>query len=814
MKTLKIIMLLICLSPVSLSALLPITTDVNHIISDMEEISKLFPRREGSAEEKALVDFIMANCRDPRWTLREETFDEAPGYHSFSRIITLEIPGRRADTLIITLPLTPGESENNGPNRGGAMNLALALALVRELKTSIPPVTLQILFLGAETSPLGGENPYSAAYPLGTQYFLSGFFPEQPAAFLCLDLGDNPGPLSVEIWGERRSISPRWLIEKTAENLDRTNLVYSIAPGEFFFGSGGAGDSGALQKILAGEYSAIGLRTLPARSWGQPGRGLKNPSEDPYRDWLHSFFFFLSVFIEDNGEGFPRSQETNFQMIQWQNRTFLIPEAWYMGILILIPSLMLLYPFLARRRFKRYLLLTGRHWFLFPLVFLQALLFLFITTLTVEAILNLKQAAFLWRKFPLSFFLFKISGALFLFFLSLRVRLFFRSRRSRRFRQFRRREDFLPENRSRVSALGVFRPSYQTAMALIFLLGIFFLISAWKLSLAYPVLWALIFVLLFSLVRNRFLKVLFFLLSALWPLYLLSGAFRSGHPETLRFFLLSPLAGNTFLALAALPYILLLFRLSSLFFPRPRSKRLVRNLFLALSGAAALSSGIFLLYSPPFAPGEVQPILLRDEITPPSQEPPLPDGPAVQGGEGGAARRFFIESPAPFAIRELDYGGSLFTLPRTGRQMERSFPFLPPAPVIESQSTAFLDQREWLWTFKNPPGEAPPDLVRFFLFPQEERLMVLYSNFPYTIGAGGQVSFHIGLYPPQPLEIRVILPGETRFWGRFETERNFSLSFAGDPQTGVLFKTPAPPGARLFELQVRQTRTLWTGGEP
>ena len=693
-KAATLLVLLIFTLP--LWALLPVTNDPELIISDINRISKLFPRTEGSEGESELLDYIRSRLSDREIRFSETDFQNAAGYHSFSRILQVDIPGDKPDTLIIAVPLDSRHAA--GPEGStGALNIALALSLVTELRDYTPPVSIKVLFLGAQEG-LTGE-----AF-LGSRRFLADFFPDYPVAVLYLDIPDTGGRLDLRIGG-RGVISPRWLIQRTTRALNRTALPYQVASDEArFFRLGFASEATPIEPFLEAGYPALLLE----------GR-TDSPAGD-LRNWTRSFFFFISNFLDTNQEGFPSGGESHYQFFRWGGDTYLIPEARYMAFLILVPAALLIYPFFARRRFSRYLRLMGRHVWMVPVVVGLVFLFLLLGTLVLESVLRIQNTPDLWMDRPVSFFLLKITGALTLFWVTHKLL------------------KFLPFSR---------RGNFYSASALVLLLLVLFLVSAINVSFSYLFLWSFVFGFLFTVFRSRFLKSLFLLASMSWMFAFLVSVFSQPQTELARLLLLSRFRGNALMALILVPYIFLFIRLSFLFFiPRKRVRKWTDRGILAVLGILTAGLLLQLFLSRPYPPDRTFPLELLDET---AGDPPV--------------RTLTLTAPAPFGTDTLSLEGLELEVAPSARTAVFHPEESLPEPSISLEVIPFLARREIRLTLSGGGDVPPPDEVRLVLSGgNREDLVVLDSNFPYTLEAGS-VTFHVGIHPPLPLVMDFILPG-------------------------------------------------------
>lgn len=300
--------------------------------------------------------------------------------------------------------------------------------------------------------------------------------------------------------------------------------------------------------------------------------------------------FFFTFFIDESSEGFPVEEDTHYLFFQMGNRFLIIPETQYVIILIAVLGILLLYPFFARRRFRRYFHMMRRHLWILPVMVTIIFLFLFLGTLTVNALLALKGDPQLWHTNPIPFYLLKISGALLCYVLTFRL-----------FKKFH------------FSRKG----NFYSAAALLLLLLDLVIISFINISFSYYILWSFLFAFLLSTFRHRSLKVACLFFSMIWLFKYLFDIFTFPQEELIQILLLSRVKGNLLQALVLLPFIFLMIRLSFLFFiPKKAVRKAISlSILVFLSG----SCGVLLIYLgtyDPYRGATPQPVAVRDNVFP------------------------------------------------------------------------------------------------------------------------------------------------------------------------------------------------------
>jgi hypothetical protein len=323
----------------------------------------------------------------------------------------------------------------------------------------------------------------------------------------------------------------------------------------------------------------------------------------------------------------------------------------------------------------------------------------------------------LWEELPLLFLAFKILLPFFIFMLV--------------FRYFKR----LPFSKN---------GSFYSASALGFLLLDILVLAVLNISFTYYFLWAFVFALLFSIVRLKALKTLFFLASPYWILKSLFELFTLPKLAFCRIVLLSRWAGNLLLAIVLLPFILMLVRLLMLP-PRPRrAGRLLRfriaAVFLSLFLVCLLT--LFMLYAP-YDAEHRQPVSADYTI------------------DLVNSRSFLtLSSPAPLGSITLKDSEDVMTIASKARFYTLPLKELPDLLETEISSTGFLDRRNVNLLFSS---SARPYRLTLSLSSTEE--FVLYdANFPTRRDPDGrEYRILIGPNPPLPLPLQLTLPQNMSF---------------------------------------------------
>jgi hypothetical protein len=672
-------------------------SETDRFLADYDAIRSFYPRPEGSAGEKRMLGFLERRLQELAVPYTRLDFRESDQNHSFSACLVAEVAGQSADTLLIGVPINhPPEA---AAELDGSINVALGLRLLERLRGSRPPLSVKVLFLGAEY----GEEP---EYPMGSRLFLRDFFPDQRVMTLYLNLKRIPSRLHLRAGG-RGVESPYWLLDRCTRALRATDIFFLMRGNENqIFRVGLTSERTIIEPFLRAGYPAISMEGEYAEL---------TPAE---RDsWLRSFDHFLEAFLGAFPKGIPESWDRHYLFFQARGFYFSISEGLYLLILLGVLAGVLIYGLVFTRRLRKYLRVLLRHLWFLPLFFAFIFGLLFLSTWLLSALLLVRNLPELWQDMPLLFLCFKLAVPLALLFLLLNV------------------VKRLPMPR---------RGSFYSAAALLFLLVDILVLAVINISFTYYFLWAFVFALLFSVARNRILKVLFFLASPYWVVKTVIELFTLPRLEFCRVLLLSPVWGNLLLATVLVPFVLMLVRLRFIFPPariiRDRARMMATAaVFVAVLGGLSL---VFFLYAP-YGGGRKQPVLAR----------------FVLNG-AGAQSYLQLESPAPLGRLELWDRQTMIPVNTRSRSALLPLPETPQLLQTESSSVAFLDRKNISLRLSSK-GELYR--IRIRLAAAQE--FVLYdANFPFLRAPGGrEYEILVGANPPSPLSIQLTVPRNMTF---------------------------------------------------
>ena len=701
--------------------LFPAPSDTSyHTLQDMHTFSTNYPRHENSEGEKKSFLYITETLEEIGVSTQRINLDSFDTFHSFSSIISADFSGSAEGEVYLIFPVN--HPDQTGPENSGAAGLTLALSLCRDFAASPPERTVHIVFMGADYG-------HSEDSQLGTRAFLQDYFSTTPGIVLYIDLRAFSAPLEFQPCGTG-IVSPAWLVRHTSRTLLAEGIPYEFNTMEFNIHQ--LGFNAARTRIdpyLNREIPSIYLMNRSSVSAQSASAGTDEGSSDVGPAEMHSF---LKQFISTLPQPFPSQWDRHYLFFKFRDIPLLISEISYVLILLFIFAAVLLYPFFQQKRFYRYLRSIRHNGWVLPIIFTLMFLYLLVSTFLLEGISAFREEPLLWQQQPFLMLLLKLGFAVFLFSLSHRV--------TAPIHLYRLRGSF-----------------YSSAGLLLLLINVIILTSF---NLALTIYGAIIFFLgfLFTVVRHRFVKLLYLLLSIILILVLLIQSFRTGSSRMMYGILLSHVRGNLIISFHLLPYMLFFLRLSVLFHqPRrfvARRLTLVFDLVFGLLSAALLLH-FTILYQPD--QGGAGRLTVTESIT----SSRTAGGAGSEEDQSAARILHTVLISSTSELEELTFTAWDDSVVRVLgedselREAEFFFPAereLVPATVA---SRSFLGRATYTVTLDSPHS---PDTVEAS-FDSDSRINVYDSNFPSSYSDDRKrVRFFIGRYPDFPFRMSFTLP--------------------------------------------------------
>ncbi|TFG65045.1 MAG: hypothetical protein E4H36_01225 [Spirochaetales bacterium] len=739
MKYSACIVVLYIVSAIPLFSQSPIYFSAEEIEKNTAFFSDCYPRFEGSEGEHRALAYIQEELTLARVPWEIQDFSEMEGGHSFSQSLSVTLKGKLDDTLLCIFPLNHPADETHSSS--GAVNLAFALGFIKACSLARElPVTVQVLFLGAEFQlPPQGDIPTGVqpGTQLGTRLFLGSFYPSAPATVLYFNFKDVPSRILFKT-GTRGEVAPYWLIRRLFTSISDAEIPFTILGNQNqIFRMGLADTATLLDPYLKAGYPGVMLEgeyTAPGASGGTAGTG---PSAMERSGWFYAGYQFLFRFLESGADGFPGEWDRHYLFFQLRDKPVIIPEKSLLLLYLVILTLPLLYIVLAKKRFVKYLINFLKY--SYTLIIFAGLIFffLFLATEVLRIMSGLRNFPDLWKYTPYLMFILKISIALSLFF------PFFRFLRRIRF----------PRNRN-----------FYSMTAIFFMLVCVVLTAIINISFAYYFIWAFFWAILFSIFRNRFMKLVCLLFAPVWLFKIGYDIFSLKAVGLAAYLINSRIPGNLLLSAILLPFLLMIIRLGFAFAGSGgRLRNAAPAVLYSLTGGITIALLIYTVRYMPFNESSPQPVLYRDFINMDAEE-----------------RNILIESPS--SMKGMAVLADDFNFTVTGPHGTASFlpQSLPVFVEFDRAQENFLGRNQYtLWI---RAAGTPARFSLSLLFGQD--VLIYDCGFPFTIRPEERKAvIHVGDFPPNPLRIDITLPVETPVEAVLETiytELPYTLRIQGD----------------------------------
>lgn len=521
-----------------------IDNELNLFLQDINKINTLYPRVEGSSAENAASDYIKSQLSSERIKYTEISYSQIEKVHSFSGALEVRIQGLIEDELLIIIPLDHDLDANQ--QNSGAVSIATGLHLLKKYSENHPPLSIRILFLGAE---------HNSSVPLGSRNFLSDYFPDKAVAVLYLDLSAPSEVIELRVSGKNIS-SPFWLINRCNVSFKKAGIYNKIMNNEIHaYRLGIGGLESPINNYLQEDIPAIHLS------------GDKSLNNSEYEKWLLKWIIFFDDFLQKNHNGFPKEWDKNYLYFQSRFFSYLVSEPVYIGLSLLFFLVLIIYPVLFTKRFTRHiktLAVNGNQILLFIFITLVSVFFVKLVT---ELIITIRGTSDIIEDYPVIFAFLHIFTISFITYIS--IRWIFKG----------------PGN-----------GSFYTAFSLLLLLIEILIIGFIDISFTYPFLWAFLWTYLFSIAKTSRAKSLYIIVS---PLIIISTfadflLLKSDVLKSVLFRNFFP--GSFFWVMIILPFVLLFVRLRLLSIKASRTARIIT---ISIFSSIFLICTILLLFLPP-----------------------------------------------------------------------------------------------------------------------------------------------------------------------------------------------------------------------
>ena len=586
---------------------------------------------------------------------------------------------------------------NHPPDAGRQDSGAYGLTLAMTLCRSLAaaPPPIDVSIVFA-----GAEFRREEPRQLGSRAYLADRDALEHGTVLYSWFPNPPGELRLEPYGTG-ILTPAWLLERSVNSLATTETSFSLS----------TIDQNLHHLALNDEETRIDVflrQEIPALLI----RGVSSDQSEVLE--VEELSRFYLRFIEDFPADPPSYWDGHYLFFQLAGENIILPEIVYVMTILLLFGLVLLYPFFQQKRFLRYTRSLKKNSWVLPLIFVLMFGYLLLATFLLEWVSRIGEKPDLWVQHPFAMLLLKVGLSTFLFSLSHQI--------------------------TRPLHLSRLRGSFYSSSALVFLLVNTTILTSFNISLT--VYGALLFLLgfLFSVARHRMAKLTALLLSIAAMLFLLFQVIHAGSARTIHAILLSHLWGNLLIAFHLLPFMLFTLRLRLLFHSPSRRRANRFALFFDIgTGLLSTALAVYFIFSPFAFERRDRYIQLRERI-------------AVVEGEH---RIDFSGSNSEQEHSYRDLYGKEHPIDLSGQF----------TPLLLSPDKNFMPysmiQDRFLGRISYRLSLSPlyaPEKIELSLV-SEGGIALYDSNFPYSLSTDRRRAiFHIGSFPPVPLQIEFTLP--------------------------------------------------------
>ncbi len=661
---------------------------------DITALQTFYPRLEGSAGESEAQSYIEERLVQAGLEPRRLAIGPEVAGHSFSESITATIPGSTEDTLLLIAPLNhPNQAQ---PGEDGSAAIATLLRLARIYGESTPPVTIRLAFVGADHDDRA----------LGSRSLIERVGTEPTAAAIYLAPRSASGSFSLRT-AARDEVAPRWLVQGLSQALRNNEVPHSLS----LTRAQAARARRAGEETPIAEYMAAGIPAVAVTD-GTDSRERSEPRGDMPADMSCRVSSAVADFIEEHQGGLRSTWDRHYVFYAGSANPVFLGETAYVLILIAVILGVLLYGLLFRGRLSRYMQTFGRNFLNLPVVFLVIFGALALSGALLNRVVALRDFPTLWEYYPSIFFLAKMLLAAGIYLVLHRL--------------------FLSGTLSK-------NGSYYSASALAALFVGIIVLAVIDVSITPYFLWAFVFAFFFSIVRNRILKVITCLLSAIWLVQFTAEVFQAPLLSVAESLVTSTSVENLLIAVVLLPFVLMLIRIDFLFRKGPITGRgFVGVALLVVLGLGGLGGVGYLTFAWPFHSDNPQPVRMIETID-----------------QGEGSHRLVFESEASLGTFDVTFGEEVLAVQTDARRFAVQIEDTPELVSLSQTQSQFLNRsrRRLIIEPAFPLSEVDVALQA------AEDIIILDANFPVGPTESAQVvRFQIGPSPPVPLEVDYTVP--------------------------------------------------------
>ena len=275
--------------------------------------------------KKKLLEYITEQVQSLNLDYSFSSLDKLDTDHSFSSNLIVHIPGQIRDRFILVVPLNSTSSEST-------WNISLALGLIRYWAAESPPLSVTLLFTGADSRP---------DHPLGSMNFLEDFSFDSPSIVLYYSIDSLIR--KVEVNGCIAGYSaPGWYMERILKAAEKSGIPQFLDIPAILLDK---------TRISTGLYHPVSYflsEDIPAVSLSGYGEKVEYGDE---RSLIKNHLVFINLFLESLSEGIPDEWEKNYIFIHFPDSDYrFISEKKIISVFLMFFAFSIVIPLFQERR--------------------------------------------------------------------------------------------------------------------------------------------------------------------------------------------------------------------------------------------------------------------------------------------------------------------------------------------------------------------------------------------------------------------------------------------------------------------------------
>ncbi len=506
--------------------------------ADLAALQTMTPRPAGSAAEAEAIRYVETRLQALAVPYTVHPVVAPTSGTAVPGAIIVSVPGGSDRTLAVIAPLD--HRAEALPGKYGSTAVVTALHLAARATRSPLPLTLWVVFVGADNAAPHGPTPGSAALNSGIASLAAGSALRESAAVIYLNLDTIPGRIVLRTDGLALQ-TPRWLVDAAVSALDHTGLPFTA-------------------RSTANQLARIGLpltrsRADPYLAAGYPAIELAGDHSTGHTTtidaWIDDFGSFIESLSRRVTTAGGTDWERHYLFVQVGRLRLALDELGVVASIAAALSLALALAFLMPGRLRPYRRLVLRSAWMLPLAATGIYAALSAASALLSALLVVRDLPSLWQRVPALAVAFKGSMALLLVLVAVKALALATCR-------------MMPgtgpatdtEDRRSLEAGAL------STGAVALLAATIAAVTTIDPAASLPFVCSFAAALMFCLTRLRAVKIMWLAASVAAPAAAVADLTGAGADALLKALLLSPRTGDVLLTVAILPFVLMTLRLT------------------------------------------------------------------------------------------------------------------------------------------------------------------------------------------------------------------------------------------------------------